>query len=135
MSIIQTCEAQRRRDKHNQSRKASTMTTATDITGHGRNYRYRGLQICRIDNTKARNWHVFGGHTGCAILFRCNSLESAQRYADARIETAARDAIAAAEAKLGKGHELTCQRAIHSLGWDQDGEQAEQLVRIYQGRA
>ena len=47
----------------------------------------------------------------------------------------AREAIAATEAKLGKGHELTCQRAIHSLGWDQDGEQAAELVRIYQGRA
>ena len=47
----------------------------------------------------------------------------------------AREAIAAVEAKLGKGHELTCQRAIHALGWDQDGEQAAELVRIYQGRA
>ena len=66
------------------------MTTATDITGHGRNFRYRGLQICRIDNTATRNWHVYGGRTGCAILFRCNSLDSAVRYIDARIERAAR---------------------------------------------
>ena len=78
------------RGTFHQPRKATTMTTATDITGHGRNYRYRGLQICRIDNTRTRNWHVYGGRTGCAILYRCNSLESAQRYVDARTERAAR---------------------------------------------
>ena len=87
---IECVHARHNADAINQPRKATAMTTATDITGHGRNYRYRGLQICRIDNTRTRNWHVYGGRTGCAILYRCNSLESAQRYVDARTERAAR---------------------------------------------
>ena len=101
---------------------------------------YSGYTLTRSRNRNFRNpdrlWRV---SIGGVIVHRCSSLEVARTYVDAavRIDTyrQAREAIAATEAKLGKGHELTCQRAIHSLGWDQDGEQAAELVRIYQGRA
>ena len=90
-----------------------------------------GYIICRVDSN---NKPIRG-----SVRY---PYSEAERLADAvdtvdylTTQAEARDAIAATEAKLGKGHELTCQRAIHALGWDQDGEQAEQLVRIYQGRA
>ena len=73
---------------------------------------------------------MFGRHTEAETL--AELIENIDSEMTAR---QAREAIAATEAKLGRGHELTCQRAIHSLGWDQDGEQAAELVRIYQGRA
>ena len=101
---------------------------------------YHGYTLTRSRNrnfrTPDRLWRV---SIGGVIVHRCGSLDLARTYVDAavKIDTykQARKAIAAAEAKLGKGHELTCQRAIHALGWDQDGEQAAELVRIYQGRA
>ena len=101
---------------------------------------YHGYTLTRSRNRNFRApdrlWRV---SIGGVIVHRCSSLDLARTYVDAavKIDTykQAREAIAAVEAKLGKGHELTCQRAIHSLGWDQDGEQAAELVRIYQGRA
>ena len=90
-----------------------------------------GYIICRVDDS---NKPIRG-----SVQY---PYSEAERLSDAVemvdylvMRTQARDAIAATEARLGKGHELTCQRAIHSLGWDQDGEQAAELVRIYQGRA
>lgn len=90
-----------------------------------------GYIICRVDDS---NKPIRGSV--------CYPYSEAERLSDAvemvdylTTRTQAREAIAAVEARLGKGHELTCQRAIHSLGWDQDGEQAAELVRIYQGRA
>ena len=101
---------------------------------------YHGYTLTRSRNrnfrTPDRLWRV---SIGGVIVHRCSSLDLARTYVDAavKIDTykQAREAIAAVEAKLGKGHELTCQCAIHTLGWDQDGEQAAELVRIYQGRA
>jgi hypothetical protein len=101
---------------------------------------YHGYTLTRSRNRNFRTpdklWRVsINGVT----VHRCSTLDAAQTYVDAavKIDTykQAREAIAAVEAKLGKGHELTCQRAIHTLGWDQDGEQAAELLRIYAGRA
>jgi len=81
----------------------------------------------QIDRTTCRA--MFGRHTEAETL-----AELMQNIDSEMTARQAREAIAATEAKLGKGHELTCQRAIHALGWDQDGEQALELIRIYQGR-
>ena len=90
-----------------------------------------GYIICRVDdNNKPIRGSVRYPYS------EAETLSDAVEMVDyLTMRTEARHAIAATEARLGKGHELTCQRAIHALGWDQDGEQAAELVRIYQGRA
>ena len=91
-----------------------------------------GYIICRVD---ASNKPIRGSvRYPYSEAERLSDAVEMVDYLVTRTQAEAREAIAAVEAKLGKGHELTCQRAIHALGWDQDGEQAAELVRIYQGR-
>ena len=118
-------------------------------TRHALGWIYRGWLLRKIKGfTGGTGWVVSGkiaddgqiDRTACRAVFgrhaEAETLVELIENIDSGITSRqAREAIAATEAKLGKGHELTCQRAIHALGWDQDGEQAEQLVRIYQGRA
>ena len=132
----------------NEPRKANTMSKHTK-TRHALGWIYRGWLLRKIKgHTGGTGWIVGGkiaddgqvDHSASRAAFgssaEAETLAELIENVDAICnQQQAREAIAATEAKLGKGHELTCQRAIHSLGWDQDGEQAAELVRIYQGWA
>ena len=120
--------------------KGKLMSTHTK-TRHELGWIYRGHLLSRA---------LDGGYIICRVDDSNRPIRGSVRYPYSEAEllsdavelvdylamrTQAHEAIAAVEATLGKGHELTCQRAIHALGWDQDSEQAAELVRIYQGRA